>query len=582
MTFYYKERKQKMSVYDLCEVQIIDPNLRRSYGSRAHYSREKAYRGQNAGLWRIIEDSQNPPKPVLKNQPILNEKINQNNTIVKEFLSIIIIALNNLHYTKICIESIRSYTDFDYQIILVDNGSKDDTAAWFIKTAQTEDILIRNQYNRGFSGANNQALNLAMGEYVLFLNNDTEIKKSGWVEPFFNSKDDADILGPTMRKLIVDYNDFSFVYAGEGHDQNPFCYLEGWCLFGKKLVFRALGGMDEQFNPAYSEDSDLSFKAIQAGFRIKKIHDVPIVHFGNKTSSQMNEMYGISIKNRRKLFNKWISKKHANILLIRKGAKGDVLMTTPVIRAVKKAYPESRIYFETQCPELIQGNPNIEQIISTSKKEQFDLIYELEYEAFPGEIRIDAMSRQVGIKLDNRKMEVFLDEPTKLPIDNPYVVFHTGKSWPNRELSIEKWAQIAEYLISLNYRIAEIGTSETENIPIDGIIDLRSQSWGFVSRLIREAEFFVGIDSACSNLAKALQTPAFIFYGCVNPQVMLADAVEYPIIAHGLDCIGCRDRSSSHYVECDKIEIFCCTKVKAQDIIIMLEQYIKSTKEKAA
>lgn len=565
---------------DMCRVQILDPNLRKSYGSHAWYSREKAYRGQATGIWLVIEDPQKPIVPIIEKRPVI--KLDEGKNIQTGYLSIIIIALNNLVYTKRCIESIKKYTKQEHQIIFIDNGSTDFTMEWFKKNADTQDIMIRNQDNKGFSKGNNQGLRLASGEYILFLNNDTEIKKEGWEIPFFKGIEDADIVGPTMRKLIADHNDFSFVYAGEGHDLDPFCYIEGWCVFGKKIVFDALGGMDEQFSPAYSEDADLSFKAIQAGFKIKKINNVPIMHFGQKTSSTMNETHMVTVKNRRKLYSKWISKKHANILIKRRGAIGDVLMITPIIRGLKKTYPESRLYVETQRPQLIEGNPNIEQIINTSNDNHFDLVYELEYEAFPGEIRIDSMSRQAGVQLDNRKMEVFLNEPKNIPIEKPYVVFHTGKSWPNRELSIDKWADVARYLVKKGYHIAEVGTSVTERIPVDGIADFRDQQWGFVSKLIREASFFIGIDSACSNLAKAVQTPAFIFYGCVNPAVMLADSVEYPIIAKDLNCIGCRDRSSAHYVECTKIEPFCCTTIKVQDIISLINQYLKSITKKAA
>lgn len=565
---------------DLCEVQILDSNLRESYGTRAHYSRDKAYRGQSAGIWRIINDPLNPPVPVIEKKPELI--LDKGKDVCPGLISIIIIALNNFKYTMTCIESIKKYTKNDYQIILVDNGSKDNTCQWFIENGRPDDILIRNQENKGFSIANNQALKIASGEYVLFLNNDTEIKEDDWIKPFMEGIKDADIIGPTMRKLVIDNHDYSFIFAGDGYDLDPFAYIEGWCLFGKKIVFDALGGMDEQFSPAYSEDADLSFKAIQAGFKLKKIDSVPIVHFGSKTSTQMPEMYAITVKNRKKLYRKWVSKKHANILIKREGAIGDVLMITPIVKALKKTYPESRLYVETQCPQLIENNPNIDEIIGSANINNFDLSYQLEYEKFPGEIRIDAMARQAGVKLIDRKMEVFLKEPQKLPINGPYVVFHTGKSWPNRELSIDKWADVAEYIKKQGLNIAEVGTSATERMSVDGITDFRNRQWGFVSKLIRDAEFFIGIDSACSNLAKAVQTPAFIFYGCVNPLVMLADVVEYPIIANNLDCIGCRDRSTAHYVECSKIETYCCTTIEVQDIIALIDQYIKKDIKKVA
>ena len=78
-------------------------------------------------------------------------------------LSIIIVTYNNLKYTKECITELKKYSNSSYEIIMVDNGSSDETVE-YIKSVANKYIL--NDKNEGFAKAVNQGLALADSKYI--------------------------------------------------------------------------------------------------------------------------------------------------------------------------------------------------------------------------------------------------------------------------------------------------------------------------------------------------------------------------------------------------------------------------------
>lgn len=90
-------------------------------------------------------------------------------------LSIIIVSWNVKDHLRNCIQSIYRYTtNITFEVFVVDNASADGSAD-MIEQEFPSVRLIRNAENRGFGAANNQAASQAIGEYILFLNDDTEI-----------------------------------------------------------------------------------------------------------------------------------------------------------------------------------------------------------------------------------------------------------------------------------------------------------------------------------------------------------------------------------------------------------------------
>ena len=115
-------------------------------------------------------------------------------------LSIIIVSWNTKELLKKCLDSIyNNQADLSLEIIVADNNSSDGTAK-MVEAHFPKVKLMANDKNLGFAAANNQALIIAHGQYVLFLNPDTEIINDGLKKSveFMKQNQDCGALGPCL------------------------------------------------------------------------------------------------------------------------------------------------------------------------------------------------------------------------------------------------------------------------------------------------------------------------------------------------------------------------------------------------
>ena len=221
--------------------------------------------------------------------------------MTNKILSIVIPVWNKWNFTKACLTDLEKLPD-DHEIIIVDNGSTDETSQLF---DNKRIIYHRNPDNFGFARACNIGYGLATASNVLFLNNDIRVKSNytDWTQSLITHCHEA-LVGPTMGQLDKQFN---FVQeANKLLDGNS--YMSGWCLAASKDIWHKLEvnrhpGMivtdaynlltdspqifSEEFGLAYFEDTDLGFRARKLGIPFKVV-DVPVVHFGKQTSKQLN------------------------------------------------------------------------------------------------------------------------------------------------------------------------------------------------------------------------------------------------------------------------------------------------------
>lgn len=209
--------------------------------------------------------------------------------------SIIILSYNTLPLTRLCIESIRTYTEpGTYEILVVDNASKDGSREWL---EGEEDIrLIANEKNEGFPRGCNQGLHIAKGNALLLLNSDT-IVTPNWLTNMLTALYSAEDIGAVscvtnscsnLQKIPVNYDSLeemeSFAEAYNVSDPAkwfPWKKLVGFCFLMKREAYERVGDLDEAFYPGNYEDDDLSVRLRLAGYDLLLCQDTFIHHFGS-------------------------------------------------------------------------------------------------------------------------------------------------------------------------------------------------------------------------------------------------------------------------------------------------------------
>jgi GT2 family glycosyltransferase/glycosyltransferase involved in cell wall biosynthesis len=235
---------------------------------------------------------------------VLNEGYEQRKTFPRLELpaagdpdvSIVIPVHNKFELTYHCVASlIVSSNRCSYEVIVVDDCSDD-------KTTDIKDVIgnvevIVNEENLGFLRNCNKAAAQARGRYIVLLNNDTEVG-DGWLDELLDVFERFERVGAVGAKLV--YPDGKLQEAGGivwdngepwnlGRDGNPFDphwnyvrqvdYLSGAALAVPKAVWDEVGGLSDEFAPAYYEDTDLAFKVRAAGYRTLYCPHAEVIQF---------------------------------------------------------------------------------------------------------------------------------------------------------------------------------------------------------------------------------------------------------------------------------------------------------------
>jgi GT2 family glycosyltransferase len=216
-------------------------------------------------------------------------------------VTVVIPNWNTREFLGPCLASLRRQTFGDFETILVDSASKDDSLD-FVAGNFPEVMIIALRENRGFSGAVNAGIEASGSEFVVLLNNDTE-QDPGWLAALVRAADSHPEAGLFASKL-VDFHDRRVLDgAGDalrlsglpyrlGHgerDRGQFdsqAYVFSACAAAalyRRALFEEIGLFDEDFF-AYCEDGDLSFRAQLAGYRCLYAPEAIIYHVGSAST----------------------------------------------------------------------------------------------------------------------------------------------------------------------------------------------------------------------------------------------------------------------------------------------------------
>ena len=240
-------------------------------------------------------------------------------------LSVVIPVFNKFALTYNCVKSIIDRgAEVPFEIIVIDDCSRDETM--LASLAFGRGIrLIRNQTNSGFVRSCNRGCDEARGDYLVFLNNDTQVKP-GWLDQLYETARREPNIGVVGSKLL--YPDGTLQECGgivwrlgdgwtwgrrQNADEPRFCYMRdadyvsGATLMIRKALFVELGKFDEHFMPMYYEDTDLCFRVRRAGYRVVVQPLSEVIHFegssaGTDIAVGMKRHQAI---NHRKFLERW-------------------------------------------------------------------------------------------------------------------------------------------------------------------------------------------------------------------------------------------------------------------------------------
>ncbi len=287
-------------------------------------------------------------------------------------ISIVVPVFNQVDYTKKCVEAItRNTPDIRYELIFIDNASTDDTPA-YLKSLRGRTKIITNETNVGFTEACNQGARTAEGEYVVFLNNDTE-PQEGWLQSLVDLARSDDRIGIVGSKLL--YPDGRLQEAGgiifrDGQGWNygrlddpdkpeysyvrEVDYVSGACLLARRDLLERLNHFDGRYAPGYYEDTDLCFGARSLGYKVLFCPFSRVIHHeGISSGTDLSRgMKKYQVVNRAKFVRKWaeeLKRQHEPqaekiVAASERNVRGNILIIDPSLPMFDRASGSLRLF----------------------------------------------------------------------------------------------------------------------------------------------------------------------------------------------------------------------------------------------
>ena len=250
-------------------------------------------------------------------------------------ISVIIPTKNKSNILKKCLESIYNRTNYhNFEIIVIDNGSDEKEIVDLLETYKKEydnfkSYRLECEFN--YSYINNYAVSKSDGEYIVLLNNDTEIITSDWLNDMVGYAMQEHI-GCVGAKLLypnktvqhcgvvtgvggiamhanVATGEDNYGYFGRLVSVYDWSCVTAACLMIKKDKFNLVGGLDEKLKVAYN-DVDLNLKLIDKGYNNVVLPQVKLFHYeslsrGNDMSNTQKERFTYEINY---MCDKWKTK----------------------------------------------------------------------------------------------------------------------------------------------------------------------------------------------------------------------------------------------------------------------------------
>jgi len=227
--------------------------------------------------------------------------------INEPLVSILVLNYNGKRFLKECFDSLYQSEYPNYEVVLVDNNSTDDSVA-YTQSEYPNVRIVQTGLNAGYSRAYNIAFRESSGKYYILLNNDVVVDKN-WLEPMVKAAEDDDRIGALQPKIRSLIDDGYFEYAGSSggfidkygypflrgrifytiekddgqyNDECSVFWTSGAAMFVRAEALKLSGDLDEDF-VHHMEEIDLCWRLLLVGYSLKVVPESVMYHYAGAT-----------------------------------------------------------------------------------------------------------------------------------------------------------------------------------------------------------------------------------------------------------------------------------------------------------
>ncbi|MCC6486069.1 MAG: glycosyltransferase family 9 protein [Candidatus Hydrogenedentes bacterium] len=239
------------------------------------------------------------------------------------------------------------------------------------------------------------------------------------------------------------------------------------------------------------------------------------------------------------------ARRPAHILVETRWRLGDEIMAIPIYEGLKRAYPDSRLSVWSAYPELLAGNPFIDQLVVSERAamvipcDRYILLRGAPRDVF----RLEHYARCAGIPTPEANPRLYFDNwecASAAGIrgeGSSFIAVSTGASWPTKRWPTAQWQELCQTLEAEGHRVVQVGKDDEAAGARVSLMN-RTSLWE-TACILRAAKLLICCDSGLMHLALAAGTPVLALFGPTTPSILIREGAACESVANGRPCGGC-------------------------------------------